>query len=75
MAIDTKDLKAGDRITIPFGKAEKEGVVERVCQKTIYLRVDFPHHPAKRVIRRLRDLEKVGKAGKAGKAAKKKKPK
>jgi hypothetical protein len=70
--MDTKNLKAGDRITIPFGKGEKEGVVERICQKTIYLRVDFPHHPAKRVRRKLADLET---AGKKEKAAKKKKGK
>ncbi|MEW6442680.1 MAG: hypothetical protein AB1640_17215 [bacterium] len=71
MAVDVKSLKAGDRITIPFGKGEKEGVVERVCEKTVYLRVDFPHHTAKRVCRRFSALEGGGGKTKGGKKKKK----
>jgi len=69
------DLKIGDRITFPFGKGEKEGVVARVHQKNVYLRVDFPRHPGKLVRRKIDDLEPTGKGQKAGKRKKKKKEK
>ena len=51
-----QELKVGDRITFPFGKSEKEGVVTRLFQKTVYLRVDFPKHPGKIVRRKLDEL-------------------
>lgn len=58
------ELKVGDRITFPFGKGEKEGVVDRVFQKNVYLRVDFSGHPGKLVRRKIGDLEPKGKAKK-----------
>ena len=58
------ELKIGDRITFPFGKGEKEGVVDRVFQKNVYLRVDFPRHPGKLVRRKIDDLEPKEKAKK-----------
>jgi hypothetical protein len=61
------ELKIGDRITFPFGKGEKEGVVERVFKKNVFLRVDFPHHPGKRVRRKIGDLEPRGKGRRAEK--------
>jgi hypothetical protein len=64
------ELKVGDRITFPFGKGEKEGVVTRVFQKNVYLRVDFPRHPGKLVRRKIEDLEAKGKGGKGGKRKK-----
>ena len=67
------DLKVGDRITFPFGKGEKEGVVVRVFQKNVHLRVDFPRHPGKLVRRKIDDLEPKGKGGRAGKRKKKEK--
>ena len=58
------ELKVGERITFPFGKGEKEGVVDRVFQKNVYLRVDFPRHPGKLVRRKIEDLEPKGKTKK-----------
>lgn len=58
------ELKVGDRITFPFGKGEKEGVVDRIFQKNVYLRVDFPRHPGKLVRRKIDDLEPKAKAKK-----------
>jgi hypothetical protein len=58
------DLKVGDRITFPFGKGEKEGVVDRVFQKNVYLRVDFPRHPGKLVRRKIDALEPKAKTKK-----------
>lgn len=67
-------MNVGDRITFPFGKGEKEGVVVRVHQKKVYLRVDFPRHKGKLICRKLHDLEAGPK--KAEKAKRKKaKPK
>jgi len=61
------ELKVGDRITFPFGKGEKEGVIARLSQKTVYLRVDFPGHPGKLVRRKIDELESQGKGRKKGK--------
>lgn len=61
-------MQIGDRIKFQFGGQEKEGVVEKVFAKKVYLKVDFPGHPAKRVIRPLAVLE-----GKIAAAAKKRK--
>ena len=58
------ELKVGEKITFPFGKGEKEGVVDRIFQKNVYLRVDFPRHPGKLVRRKIDDLEPKGKAKK-----------
>ncbi len=61
-------MQIGDRIKFQFGGEEKEGVVEKVFAKKIYLKVDFPGHPAKRLIRPLAVLE-----GKVAAPVKKKK--
>jgi hypothetical protein len=66
-------MNVGDRITFPFGGKEKEGVVVKVFSKTVYLKVDFPHHPGKIVVRKLTELE--GKAQPKKKKAKKAKAK
>ena len=64
------ELKAGDRITFPFGKGEKEGTIVRLFQKTVYLKVDFPKHPGKLVKRKVEDLEPRDKKRKGKKKAK-----
>jgi len=58
------ELKVGDRITFPFGNGEKEGVVTRLFQKTVYLRVDFPKHPGKLIHRKIDALEPQDKGRK-----------
>ena len=50
-------MNVGDRIKFPFGGEEKEGVVIKVFPKKVYLKVDFPKHPGKTVVRSLADLE------------------
>jgi hypothetical protein len=52
-------MNAGDKATIPFGKGTMEGTVVRICEKTVWVKVDFPKHPGKLVRRKLTDLEKV----------------
>jgi hypothetical protein len=50
-------MNVGDRIKFQFGGKEKEGVVFKIFPKKIYLKVDFPRHPAKLVVRPLAVLE------------------
>ena len=50
-------MNVGERITFQFGGKEKEGVVIKIFPKTVYLKVDFPHHPGKVVVRKLAELE------------------
>jgi hypothetical protein len=51
------EMNVGDRIKFPFGGEEKEGVVIKVFPKKVYLKVDFPKHPGKTIVRSLADLE------------------
>lgn len=54
-------MKVGDRVSVPFAGGTKEGVVVKVCQKTVWLKVDFPRHPGKLIRRKIGELE-AGKA-------------
>jgi hypothetical protein len=55
-------MNVGDKVTVPFGKGTKEGVVIRMCEKNIWLKVDFPRHPGKLICRKRNQIE--GQAGK-----------
>jgi len=57
-------MNVGDRVKFQFGGKEKEGVVFKIFPKKVYLKADFPHHPAKLVIRTLAELEGQGRAPK-----------
>ena len=65
--MNAEDLKVGTKIIFPFGKGEKEGEVTRVHQKTVYLSVDFPRHPGKKIRRKIDELTSGGKKKKAKK--------
>ena len=54
---EDREMKVGDRIKFSFGGEEKEGVVIKVFPKKVYLKVDFPRHPGKTVVRSLAELE------------------
>lgn len=64
-------MKVGDKITFAFGDGEKEGIIERLSPKKAFLRVDFPHHKNKLIVRRISVLE----AGVSNNKKKKKKDK
>ena len=64
-------MKVGDKITFAFGNGEQEGVIERLSAKRAFLRVNFPHHANKLVVRRISVLE----AGPSSTKDKKKKEK
>lgn len=66
-------MNVGDKIKFQFAGQEKEGVVVKVFPKKVYLKVDFPRHPGKIVIRPLAELEgKINKQKKREKQEKKK---
>ncbi len=48
-------MKSGDSVKFPFGKGQKEmeGTVERVFQKTVYIKADFPRQKDKIVKRKI----------------------
>ncbi len=50
-------MKSGDRVTFSFAKKEMEGTVDRIFDKTIYIRADMPHQKGKIIKRRVRDVK------------------
>lgn len=50
-------MKVGDKIKFAFASDEKEGVIEKISPKRVFMRVNFPHDPNKLVIRRISDIE------------------
>jgi len=68
-------MKVGDRIKFSFGGEEKEGVVAKIFPKKVYLKVDFPKHKGKLIIRSLAELEGKVPQGKKKEKAKAKKEK
>ncbi len=69
-------MNVGDRIMFQFGGKEKEGVVAKIFEKSVYLKVDFPRHPGKIIMRKLAELEgKIAPKKKKEKKAKVKKEK
>jgi len=65
-------MKVGDKITFSFANGEKEGVIEKIFSKKVYLRVNFPHHPNKLIKRRIADLEADSSSKKKKRKEKKK---
>ncbi|KPJ55621.1 MAG: hypothetical protein AMJ42_06530 [Deltaproteobacteria bacterium DG_8] len=65
-------MKVGERIKFSFANGEKEGVIEKIFPKKVYLRVNFPNHPNKLIIRRIADLEADSSSKKKKKKGKKK---
>jgi hypothetical protein len=50
-------MNVGERVKFQFGGKEKEGVVVKIFPKRVYLKVDFPRHPGKIVLRSIAALE------------------
>ena len=63
-------MNIGDRIQFPFAGKEKEGIVLKIFPKKVCLRVDFPRHPGKTVVRSLAALEEKSPAPRAKKKEK-----
>lgn len=56
-------MNVGEKLNIPFGGGTKEGTVVKVCEKSVWLRVDFPKHPGKLVRRKLSQLSSEKPSG------------
>ena len=65
-------MKVGDKIKFAFANDEKEGVIEKISPKKVYMRVHFPHDPNKLVIRRISGIEAGSSNTKKKKKGKKK---
>jgi len=50
-------MNVGERVKFQFGGKEKEGVVIKIFPKKVYLKVDFPRHPGKIILRSIAALE------------------
>ena len=61
-------MNLGDKVTIPFGKSQKEGTIVRMHEKNVWVKVDFPRHPGKLIRRKLSDLTSSGSKRKARKS-------
>ncbi len=64
-------MKVGDKIKFAFASDEKEGVIEKISPKKVYMRVNFPHDPNKLVTRRISELESNSSSTKKKKKEKK----
>ena len=50
-------MNAGDKVKFTFAKKQMEGTVDRVFQKTVYIKADFPKDKGKIVKRKINDLK------------------
>jgi hypothetical protein len=50
-------MKSGDKVRFSFAKKEREGVVDRVFDKTVYIKADFPNHKGKIVRRKVSEVK------------------
>lgn len=66
-------MNVGERVKFQFGGQEKEGLVVKIFPKKVYLKVDFPRHPGKIVVRPIAELEGKGPTPKKKKKEKEKK--
>jgi hypothetical protein len=50
-------MNVGEKVRFPFAKKEMQGTVEKIFQKTIYIRADFPKQKNKMIKRKLKDVK------------------
>ncbi len=52
-------MEVGKKVKFTFGKkkVKKEGTVIRAFDKKVYLKVDFPNHKSKTVLKKKSDLK------------------
>jgi len=65
-------MNVGERVKFQFGTQEKEGLVVKIFPKKVYLKVDFPRHPGKLVVKPIAELEGKGPTPKKKKKKEKK---
>jgi hypothetical protein len=50
-------MKLGDWVKFSFAQKEMEGTVFRLCDKTVYIKADFPRDKGKIVRRKIKDVK------------------
>ncbi|MCX8023124.1 MAG: hypothetical protein N2745_10175 [Syntrophorhabdaceae bacterium] len=50
-------MNKGDKVKFTFAGKEMEGYVDRVFQKTVYIKADFPKDKGKIVKRKIKDIK------------------
>lgn len=52
-------MEVGKKVKFDFGKKKekKEGIVTKVFDKTVYLKVDFKNHKGKTVVKRKNEVK------------------
>lgn len=50
-------MKTGDTVKFSFAKKEMTGTVDRVFDKTVYIKADMPHQKGKILKRKVNDIK------------------
>jgi hypothetical protein len=50
-------VKVGDKVRFTFAKKEMEGTVQKLFEKSVYVKADFPKDKGKIVKRKLKDIK------------------
>ena len=50
-------MKVGDKISFAFGKGQKEGIISKLFEKTVYIKTDFENHTGKVIKRKMAQLD------------------
>ena len=50
-------MKVGDKVKFNFAGKKKEGIVNKLFDKSVYLKVDFDKHKQKTVKRKLSEID------------------
>ena len=50
-------MKVGDKVRFTFAKKEMEGTVQKLFEKSVYVKADFPKDKGKVVRRKVKDIK------------------
>jgi len=50
-------MNTGDKVKFTFAKKEMEGQIDRIFQKNVYIRADFPKDKGKIIKRKIKDVK------------------
>jgi hypothetical protein len=50
-------VKVGDKVRFTFAKKEMEGTVQKLFEKSVYVKADFPKDKGKIVRRKIKDIK------------------
>ncbi|HOJ70358.1 MAG TPA: hypothetical protein PK864_09175 [Syntrophorhabdaceae bacterium] len=50
-------MNIGDKVRFSFAKKEMEGTVEKIFEKSVYIKADFPRQKGKIIKRKIKDVK------------------